>query len=195
MEVIASNRGFGHEGGEGDRWPQRGREGSGGQEQLTTHHSPLTTHHSHWLGSSLAGCSDWKGWAAGAEERRGLEKGPGHCYAQWNPCLGFAKHLRVQSPSMGEVEIQSGRPHQIRIHLSFIGHPLLGDPLYVAGGQPSCFGSELVDESFAEDGGYQRPAKPVPGDCGYHLHAHEVTLSHPTTNEASSQKFWNWLND
>ena len=33
--------------------------------------------------------------------------------------------------------------------------------------------------------GYQRPAKPVPGDCGYHLHAHEVTLSHPTTNEVS----------
>lgn len=58
-----------------------------------------------------------------------------------------------------------------------------GDPLYVAGGQPSCFGSELVDDGFAEDGGYQRPAKPVPGDCGYHLHAHEVTLSHPTTNE------------
>lgn len=83
MEVIASNRGFGHEGGVGDRWPQRAREGSGGQEQLTTHH---------WLGSSLAGCSDWKRWAAGGEERRGLEKGQGHCYAQWNPCLGFARH-------------------------------------------------------------------------------------------------------
>ncbi|CAK9152240.1 unnamed protein product [Ilex paraguariensis] len=51
-----------------------------------------------------------------------------------------------------QVEIQSGRPHQIRIHLSFIGHPLIGDPLYVTGGQPKCFDPEFVDESFAQDG-------------------------------------------
>lgn len=84
---------------------------------------------------------------------------------------------------MVQVEIQSGRPHQIRIHLSSIGHPLLGDPLYVAGGQPNCLHSEVVDQSFAEDGGYQRPMKPVPGDCGYYLHAHQLVLHHPKTNE------------
>ncbi|KAM7495007.1 hypothetical protein LguiB_029616 [Lonicera macranthoides] len=82
-----------------------------------------------------------------------------------------------------QVEIQSGRPHQIRIHLSFIGHPLIGDPLYVAGGQPKYFDPESVDESFAQDGGYQRPSNPVPGDCGYHLHAHQLLLSHQMTNE------------
>ncbi|KAB1218057.1 RNA pseudouridine synthase 5 [Morella rubra] len=82
-----------------------------------------------------------------------------------------------------QVEIQSGRPHQIRIHLSFIGHPLLGDPLYVDGGQPKGFDPEYVEESFANDGGYQRPTKPVPGDCGYYLHAHQLVLSHPTTNQ------------
>jgi len=82
-----------------------------------------------------------------------------------------------------EVEIQSGRPHQIRIHLSFIGHPLIGDPLYVAGGQPNCFDPEFENESFAHDGGYQRPGKPVPGDCGYLLHAHKVVLPHPTRSE------------
>ncbi|XP_023889570.1 RNA pseudouridine synthase 5 [Quercus suber] len=82
-----------------------------------------------------------------------------------------------------QVEIQSGRPHQIRIHLAFIGHPLLGDPLYVGGGQPMCFDPEFVDGSFAQDGGYQRPTNPVPGDCGYFLHAHQLMLSHPTTNE------------
>ncbi|XP_043696611.1 RNA pseudouridine synthase 5 isoform X2 [Telopea speciosissima] len=82
-----------------------------------------------------------------------------------------------------EVEIQSGRPHQIRIHLSFIGHSLIGDPLYDAGGHPKCLKSELGDGGFAEDGGYQRPMNPVPGDCGYYLHAHRLVLHHPTAGK------------
>ena len=32
------------------------------------------------------------------------------------------------------VEITTGRPHQIRIHMAYAGHPLVGDPLYEAGG-------------------------------------------------------------
>ncbi|XP_022747368.1 RNA pseudouridine synthase 5 isoform X1 [Durio zibethinus] len=88
-----------------------------------------------------------------------------------------------QNRTLVQVEIESGRPHQIRIHLSFMGHPLLGDPLYIAGGQPRRFDSEFVDESYAQDGGYQRPTNPVPGDCGYYLHAHQLVLSHPTKNE------------
>ncbi|CAI9767472.1 unnamed protein product [Fraxinus pennsylvanica] len=89
-----------------------------------------------------------------------------------------------------QVEIYSGRPHQIRIHLSFIGHPMIeyaeleawktGDPLYVAGGQPKCFDPEVMDESFAHVGGYQRLENPVPGDCGYHLHAHRLIFPHPS---------------
>ncbi|PWA94758.1 pseudouridine synthase family protein [Artemisia annua] len=88
-----------------------------------------------------------------------------------------------ESVTVVQVEIQSGRPHQIRIHLSFIGHPLIGDPLYVTGGKPQCSVPETVDETFAEDGGYHRPANPVPGDCGYYLHAHQLVLCHPMTNE------------
>lgn len=82
-----------------------------------------------------------------------------------------------------QVEIHSGRPHQIRIHLAFIGHPLLGDPLYVVGGLPKIVELESTGESFAQDGGYQKPARPVPGDCGYHLHAHRLVLQHPNANK------------
>ncbi len=62
-----------------------------------------------------------------------------------------------------DVRIATGRPHQIRIHLSSAGHPLVGDPLYVDLGRPSA-------ESSA-----------VPGDPGYLLHAAELTFRHPRT--------------
>ncbi len=65
--------------------------------------------------------------------------------------------------SLLEVEIETGRPHQIRIHLAFAGHPLAGDPLYAPGGLPLPGG------------------RAVPGDGGYLLHAAEVELTHPRT--------------
>ena len=49
-------------------------------------------------------------------------------------------HVRVLGPREGGtlvcVTIATGRPHQIRIHLAAAGHPLVGDPLYAAGGVP-----------------------------------------------------------
>ena len=68
---------------------------------------------------------------------------------------------RRAAASLAEVSIDTGRPHQIRIHMAAAGHPLAGDPLYAAGG------------------GVRPDA--VPGDGGYLLHALRVGLSHPIT--------------
>jgi 23S rRNA pseudouridine1911/1915/1917 synthase len=35
-----------------------------------------------------------------------------------------------RSLTLAEVAIHTGRTHQIRVHLSAIGHPIVGDPLY-----------------------------------------------------------------
>jgi 23S rRNA pseudouridine1911/1915/1917 synthase len=64
-----------------------------------------------------------------------------------------------------EVSLNSGRPHQIRIHLASIGHPLVGDPLYGLSGQPL--------ENLPG----------LPGDGGYFLHAQFLKFRHPITGE------------
>ena len=65
------------------------------------------------------------------------------------------------------VTILTGRPHQIRIHLAAAGHPLVGDPLYAIGGVP------------VRDRPSISAKLPVPGDCGYHLHAMHLRFTHP----------------
>lgn len=66
--------------------------------------------------------------------------------------------------SLVAVDIETGRTHQIRIHLAAAGHPLTGDPLYPPGGVPA------PDEET------------LPGAIGYRLHAHRVRFRHPRTS-------------
>jgi 23S rRNA pseudouridine1911/1915/1917 synthase len=95
---------------------------------------------------------------------------------QWHPRLGnvyaandsgkesrsVARVLERQTEStLFEVDLYTGRPHQIRIHLASIGHALVGDPLYGAGGQP-------LESSPG-----------LPGDSGYWLHAKRLVFVHP----------------
>ena len=71
-----------------------------------------------------------------------------------------------------EVTILTGRPHQIRIHLAAAGYPLIGDPLYGVGGIPKTDLTSNTNEKI-----------PVPGDCGYYLHAYQLSLIHPRTQQ------------
>lgn len=95
----------------------------------------------------------------------------GYLYAAQADGLAAESDCRVlrrdAETTLLEVEIHTGRPHQIRIHLAAAGFPLLGDPLYAIGGIPQ------VDMPMP-DGNL-----PVPGDCGYHLHALRIRFVHP----------------
>ncbi|MGH7593655.1 MAG: RluA family pseudouridine synthase [Gemmatimonadales bacterium] len=41
---------------------------------------------------------------------------------------------RLGSTDLLRLELHTGRTHQIRVHLESIGHPIVGDPVYAAGG-------------------------------------------------------------
>ena len=73
-----------------------------------------------------------------------------------------------EGAALVEVEIPTGRPHQIRIHLAAAGFPLVGEPLYEAGGspRPPAAGQE----------------SPRPGETGYLLHAVQLSCGHPTAH-------------
>jgi 23S rRNA pseudouridine1911/1915/1917 synthase len=57
-----------------------------------------------------------------------------------------------------ECRLETGRTHQIRVHLAAIGHPVVGDATYGGDRNPL------------------RPGRPF-------LHAHELALAHPVTGE------------
>lgn len=60
--------------------------------------------------------------------------------------------------------LETGRTHQIRVHMAYLGHPLVGDAVY--GGGKTKF--ELANKSL------------ITGQC---LHAGELHLTHPRTGE------------
>lgn len=64
---------------------------------------------------------------------------------------------RFEKYTLVECKLETGRTHQIRVHMKYIGHPLVGDPLY--------------------------GPKKVIGDKGQFLHAKIIGFNHPRTNE------------
>ncbi|WP_270373683.1 MULTISPECIES: RluA family pseudouridine synthase [Marinicauda] len=73
--------------------------------------------------------------------------------------------------SLIECRLETGRTHQIRVHLAHIACPLLGDPLYGRGGRSSAL-SRTDDDRLLKD--FRRQA----------LHAAVLGFVHPVTGEA-----------
>ncbi|MBW5290021.1 MAG: Ribosomal large subunit pseudouridine synthase D [Candidatus Ruthia sp. Asou_11_S2] len=81
----------------------------------------------------------------------------------------FAHHTHVKAI------LETGRTHQIRVHLSFIGHPLIADPMY---GGKIRFPKKADEQLKNALKNFNRQT----------LHAKKLTLTHPTSGELMSFK-------
>ena len=70
----------------------------------------------------------------------------------WTVLGRYPGHTHIQC------RLETGRTHQIRVHMAYLGHPLLGDVVYGA-------------------------KKPVPGLTGQCLHARRLSFVHPRSGE------------
>ncbi len=80
---------------------------------------------------------------------------------------------RFRAHSLLELQLESGRTHQIRVHMAYIHHPLVGDPLY--GGRPR-LPAGAGDSLRSLLQGFARQA----------LHARRLTLEHPLSGKEMS---------
>jgi len=86
-------------------------------------------------------------------KKMAVDRGSGRpAVTHWRVLARYPGYTHVQC------RLETGRTHQIRVHMAAIGHPLLGDTVYGA-------------------------KKPVPGLAGQCLHARRLSFTHPRSGE------------
>ncbi|HUP67352.1 MAG TPA: RluA family pseudouridine synthase, partial [Sphingomicrobium sp.] len=74
----------------------------------------------------------------------------------------------LRDAALVECRLETGRTHQVRVHMASLGHPLVGDPVY---GRPRATHGKILKEL-----GFHRQA----------LHATELGFTHPVTKDMLS---------
>jgi 23S rRNA pseudouridine1911/1915/1917 synthase len=91
---------------------------------------------------------------------------------------GRAAHTRVQvrerwpRADLLDVALKTGRTHQIRVHLAWVGHPVVGDPVYGEGWERGMGGPE---RQWALELARRTPRQ--------FLHAAQLVFEHPVSGE------------
>ena len=73
-----------------------------------------------------------------------------------------------------ECRLETGRTHQIRVHLTHLGHPLIGDPQYGRSRTPPKGKSDAETQAFTTASTFQRQA----------LHAFVLGFQHPSLHKS-----------
>ncbi|MFZ0706307.1 MAG: RluA family pseudouridine synthase [Candidatus Korobacteraceae bacterium] len=101
---------------------------------------------------------------------------------------------RIESPygkfALVDVHIETGRTHQIRVHMSSIGHPVVGDALYGAPRELRMTAAGRAAANRQREGGASPLAtRSMPATLSLDrnfLHAASIELTHPRTGEPLS---------
>lgn len=78
---------------------------------------------------------------------------------------------RFPAHTLLDVKLETGRTHQIRVHMAHIRHPIVGDPVYGGRPRPPAGAGEALRTALQ---GFRRQA----------LHAAELGLVHPLTGQS-----------
>jgi 23S rRNA pseudouridine1911/1915/1917 synthase len=106
-----------------------------------------------------------------AREKMAVRESGREAITHWEIQESFAGRDGKPVAALLACQLETGRTHQIRVHLSHIGHPLLGDGVY--GPHFKTKASHLGPQSQAALGALGRQA----------LHAYLLVLEHPKTGE------------
>ncbi|MBB3763642.1 RluA family pseudouridine synthase [Sphingomicrobium lutaoense] len=85
-----------------------------------------------------------------------------HAVTHWR------KLTNLREAAMVECRLETGRTHQVRVHMAHIGHPLVGDPVYGR--------SKASHRTLLKELGFSRQA----------LHAARLGFTHPTSGDRLS---------
>jgi 23S rRNA pseudouridine1911/1915/1917 synthase len=89
---------------------------------------------------------------------------------------GFRVVRRFAAHALVEAHPETGRQHQIRVHLQSLGHPIVGDKLYGA--------SEALFMRACDEGVTPELLEAFDGLPRHALHAHRLTFPHPKSRQA-----------
>lgn len=106
-----------------------------------------------------------------ARDKMAVRQGGREAVTHWEILASFAGRDSKPIAALLACELETGRTHQIRVHLAHIGHPLMGDAVY--GPHFKTKANQLGLESQAALAALGRQA----------LHAYLLVLEHPRTGE------------
>lgn len=106
-----------------------------------------------------------------AREKRAVRAGGRDAVTHWELVERYLGNDGTLVASLLSCTLETGRTHQIRVHLAHIGHPILGDETYATGFKTKA--SRLPDAARAALAALGRQA----------LHAELLAFEHPETGE------------